>query len=237
MFHKLDQAENKDNNSKYIGSHYSGDKIDKIKIGRRRIARNAFNIKKRSIILPDSTLFYRPGAGRSLSYKVHIASDTNGFITAVSASPSSLHDTGAVPELIESHEKILGAVEWIAADKKYGSEECLRYLQEKGIKTAVKPKTKNNKPEYFSKEEFRYDKNKDIYICPNSKTLKRKTKNNKLNRVKYCADINDCMKCSLKDKCLTPNTKDFRFITKYNSNAYDKATATTFQITVEFCKN
>ncbi len=168
-------------------------------------------------------MFYRPGASRSLSYKANIASDTNGFITAVSASPSSLHDTGAVPEPIEAHEKILGTPSWVAADKKYGSEECLRFLQEKGIKTAIKPETKNNRPGYFSKEEFKYNKDKDIYTCPNDKTLKRKAKNHKINRIKYCANLNDCINCAVKDKCITPNTKDFRFITKYDSNTYDDA--------------
>lgn len=168
-------------------------------------------------------MFYRPGAGRALSYKAHVASDTNGFITAVLASPSALHDTGAVPELVEANEKILGSPDFIAADKKYGSEECLRYLQEKGIKTAIKPETKNNRPGYFSKEEFKYDRDKDIYTCPNGKTLKRKAKNHKLNRIKYCANLNDCIACPLKDKCITPNTKDFRFITKYDSSTYDNA--------------
>jgi hypothetical protein len=41
--------------------------------------------------------------------------------------------------------------------------------------------------------------------------------------VKYSSDINDCITCSLKDKCITPNTKDFRFTTKYDSNTYDEA--------------
>lgn len=39
--------------------------------------------------------------------QAHIATDTNGVTTAVSPSPSSLHNIGAVPELIESHKKIL----------------------------------------------------------------------------------------------------------------------------------
>jgi hypothetical protein len=56
-----------------------------------------------------------------------------GIITAVSASPGSLHhNIGTVPNLIESHEKIPDAPIWIAADIKYRSEECLRYLQDKG---------------------------------------------------------------------------------------------------------
>ena len=153
-----------------MGSHYNGDKVDKTKIGRNRRARNGFNIKKRSTTDPEATMFYRPGAGSLLSYKAHISSNTNGFITAVSAKFTSRH-WSSVPDLIESHEKILGTPDWIAADKKYGSEECLRYLQEKGIKTAVKPETKNNRPGYYSKEEFKYDKNKDTYICPNGKII------------------------------------------------------------------
>ena len=70
------------------------------------------------------------------------------------ASPSSLHDTGAVPVLIDSHEKIMGASAWIAADTKYGSEECLRYLQDRGIKTSINPETKSNRPGHYSKEKF-----------------------------------------------------------------------------------
>ncbi len=180
-------------------------------------------VRKDQQLILNSTLFYRPGQGRSPSYKTHVASNTNGFITAVLANPSALHDTGAVPELVEAHEKILGSPDFIAADTKYGSEECLRFLQEKGIKTAIKPETKNNRWGYFSKEEFKYNKDKDIYTCPNGKILKRKAKNYKINRIKYCADLNDCITCSLKEKCITPNTKDFRFITKYDSPTYDNA--------------
>jgi len=186
---QLEKSEEK--NSKYSGSHYDGSKIDKTKIGRNRRARKGFNIKKKSKTDPEATMFYRPGAGSVLSFKAHIASDTSGFITAIKASPSALHDTGAVPDLIEAHEKTFDAPDFVAADKKYGSEECLAYLQEKSIKTVINPETKNNRPGYYAKEEFKYDKDKDIYICPNGKILRRKAKNHKLNRLKYAADTRD----------------------------------------------
>jgi len=218
---QLDKSEEK--NSKYSGSHYDGSKIDKTKIGRNRRARNGFNIKKKSTTDPEATMFYRPGAVSVLSFKAHIASDTNGFITAIKASPSALHDTGAVPDLIEAHEKIFDTPDFVAADKKYGSEECLAYLQEKSIKTVINPETKNNRPGYYAKEEFKYQKDKDIYICPNGKILRRKAKNHKLNRLKYAADTRDCTNCPLKERCISPNTKDFRFITKYDSDTYEKA--------------
>jgi len=113
-----------------------------------------------------------------------MAAYTNGIITAVAASPSSLHDTGAVPTLIEAHEKILGSPSWIAADTKYGSEECLAYLQEREIKTSISPDSRSNKPNYYSKEEFTYDEKEDYYICPQGNILKRKAKTYKLNRIK-----------------------------------------------------
>ena len=79
-------------------------------------------------------MFFRPGIESMFSYKAHFATDITGIIIAVSVSPSSLHDIGAVPNLIESHVNILGTPTWIAVDTKYDSEECLGYLQSKNIK-------------------------------------------------------------------------------------------------------
>lgn len=165
---KLDQKEKP--KKKLTGKQFTG-KVDKNKIGKRRRDENRTSLRKKSTTDPDATMFFRPGQGSSLSYKAHFASDTNGFVTAVSVSPSSLHDIGAVPYLVESHEKILGTPSWVAADTKYGSEECLKYLQDMNIKTSIRPETKNNKPGFFSKENFTYDSRKDCYICHPSLAL------------------------------------------------------------------
>ena len=187
---ELDESEKKDSSrgkkkkdslTQQVGSHFSG-KVDKDRMGKRRRNRKATYLKRRSTTDPEATLFYRPGMGSYLSYKAHIATDTIGFVTAIHGSPSSLHDTGGVPNLIESHKKLLGTPSWIAADTKYGSEECLKYLQDKGIKTSIKPETKNNRPGYFPKDKFEYDSSRDIYICPQGKILTRSlTENANLN--------------------------------------------------------
>lgn len=148
---------------KLSGARYTGE-VDKGKMGKRRRDINRLSLRKKSTTDPDATITRKPGAGSHLSYKAHIATDTNGIITAVCPSPSVSHDIGAVPILIESHERILGTPSWIAADTKYGSEECLKYLQDKNIKTAIRPETKTSKPGYFSKNKFRYDSNRDCYI-------------------------------------------------------------------------
>ena len=205
---------------KLSGARYTGE-VDKDKMGKRRRDINRLSLRKKSTTDPDATITRKPGAGSHLSYKAHIATDTNGIITAVSASPSVSHDISAVPGLIESHEKILGTPSWIAADTKYGSEECLKYLQDRGIKTAIRPETKTSKPGYFSKNKFRYDSSIDCYICPNGKLLKRRSKNYPQNRINYSSNKKDCNLCPIKGKCISGGS--FRTVSHYDSPCYWKA--------------
>jgi len=215
---RLDQKDKP--KKKLSGARYTGE-VDINKMGKRRRDINRLSLRKRSTTDPDATITRKPGAGSHLSYKAHIATDTNGIITAVSASPSVSHDIGAVPILVESHESMLGTPSWVAADTKYGSEECLAYLQDKNIKTAIRPETKTSKPGYFSKNKFKYDSSMDCYVCPNGKLLKRRSKNYPQNRINYKSDKKDCNLCPLRDKCISGGS--FRTVSHYDSPCYDKA--------------
>jgi len=88
---------------KLNGARYAGE-VDKNKMGKRRRDINRLSSRKKSKTDSDTTIVYKPGIGSYLSYKAHIAADTNVIITAVSASPSVSHDIGVVPILVESHE-------------------------------------------------------------------------------------------------------------------------------------
>jgi len=214
---KLDQKKPK---KKLSGARYTGE-VDKSKMGKRRRDINRLSLRKKSTTDPDATITSKPGAGSHLSYKAHIATDTNGIINAVSASLSVSHDIGVVPILIESHDRIPGTPGWIAAGTKYGSEECLKYLQDKNIKTAIRPETKISKPGHFSKSKFKYDSSTDCYICPNDKVLKRKSKNYPQNRINYSSNKKDCNLCPLRDKCISGGS--FRTVSHYDSSCYFKA--------------
>jgi IS5 family transposase len=205
---------------KLVGRRFGG-KFDIDKMGKRTRDINRLSLRKKSKTDPDATIVRKPGIGSHLSYKAHIATDTGGIITAVYASPSVLHDTGAVPNLVESHERVLGTPSWVAADTKYGAEECLAYLQDKNIKTAIRPETKISKLGYFSKNKFKYDNKRDCYICPNGKIIRRKSKNYPQNRINYKASEKDCNICPLRDKCISGES--FRTVSHYDSPCYWKA--------------
>ena len=206
---------------KRAGRCFTG-KVDKDKMGKRRRDINRTSIRKKSTTDPDATLLFRPGMGKSrLSYKAHIATDTNGIITAVSASSSVSHDIAAVPSLIKSHEKTVGRPAWVAADSKYGAEECLAYLHDKNIKTAIIYESNTNRPGHFMKDDFTYDKDRDCYICPNGKILKRRARCNFSNRITYKSSVKDCRVCPIKDKCISGKA-DFRVTSHYDSPCYEK---------------
>jgi hypothetical protein len=102
------------------------------------------------------------------------------------------------------------------------TKECLKYLQDKGIKTAILPEVKNNRPGLFGKEKFKYDSKIDCYICLNKKLLNRRSKSRTLNRINYSAKKHDCLNCSLRSLCLKPGSDNPRKVTHYDSNCYNQ---------------
>ncbi len=216
---RLDRHEKRPE-KKRSGRGFTG-KVDRDKMGKRRRDINRTSLRNKSTTDPDSTLFYKAGVKGFLSYKAHIAADTNGIITAVAASPSVAHDITKVPELIDSHEKIVGRPAWIAADSKYGAQECLAYLHDKNIKTAIIYESGTNRPGYFFKDDFTYDKERDCYTCPNGKILKRRARCNRSNRITYKSSVKDCRICPLKTKCISGKA-DFKTTSHYDSPCYGK---------------
>jgi len=74
-----------------------------------------------------------------------------------------------------------------------------------------RPRKKTRKGKKFVLEDFKHDPQRDHYICPNGKILKRNVKkhirDHNIYR-RYMADENDCARCSLTHRCFyRKNTK------------------------------
>jgi hypothetical protein len=64
----------------------------------------------------------------------------------------------------------------------------------------VLPKHDERGP-FFGKNEFVYDAEKDLYICPQGETLHRKGHDYKERSVRYAAKPSACNPCPLKTRC------------------------------------
>lgn len=91
----------------------------------------------------------------------------------------------------------------VLADKGYYSGEELEKCKKDNIKTIVPKQKSGNKTgnEEYLKENFIYDKNKDIYICPNGKILANVSKKDSKDQI--YKNFNECSKCKDKEKCTT----------------------------------
>ena len=194
------------------------------KLGCSRPRKDRTCDNRRSLTDSDATLFRRNGQSTKLAYKAHIAADSHkGVITSVAVSPSSEDDTSVVPQLLEQHCDLLDKPKRVVTDSLYGSEECLGYLQNKNIDTVIKQRAGGNKHGCFDKSEFCYN-NKDVYICPAGKQLRRTRTQKSNNKAYYSGSSETCRHCSLRAKCIgstLPNS--VRQVTRYDSPYADRA--------------
>jgi transposase len=114
-------------------------------------------------------------------------------------------EVGASQTMIERTEACFGIKpEWLVADTAYGAAPNLNWLvNEKDIAPHIPVLDKSKREDgTFSRDDFAYDKERDIYICPAGKTLKTTgTSVNGGTTRNYLASTYDCRSCPLKSKC------------------------------------
>ena len=111
------------------------------------------------------------------------------------------------------------------ADTNYHNQSNLKKCQEEKLdayipdlkfrsrdpRFATQRRYQRKKGQKFVLADFKYDPQKDHYICPNDKVLKLKVKKHIQDRNiyrRYMADVKDCSRCSLKVRCFyRKNTK------------------------------
>ncbi len=121
-------------------------------------------------------------------------------------------EVGASRTMIDRTEQRFGIKpKWLAGDTAYGSAENLGWLvNEKGIEPHVPVIDKSKREDgCFSREDFRYDRERDCYVCPAGADLFTSGRVNYDDCYRYVASTKDCRPCPLKARCCpkTPQRK------------------------------
>lgn len=128
---------------------------------------------------------------------------------------------------------IKGSIE-VLADKGYHSGKGLQECAENNIATyvAFPEQTYRDRPKGFRKEDFQYDPQKDVYICPNKKELKTKgtlhEKHGRQGHLQttyklYRSSFKTCSECPFKEKCLSPSKASYGQGRTLERSAYEEA--------------
>ena len=146
-----------------------------------------------------------------------------GIIVDVEASRAIRQaEVGAAKTMIERTEARFNIKpERLAADTAYGSGPNLDWLvQDKDIAPHIPVIDKSKREDgTFSREDFRFDKERNVYICPANKTLTTTgTVIDEGETLRYLASTSDCRGCPLKMQCCPK--APFRIIPR---SAYEEA--------------
>jgi transposase len=93
---------------------------------------------------------------------------------------------------------------WLAGDTAYGSGRNLNWLvNDKAIAPHIPVIDKSKREDgTFSREDFRFDKERNVYVCPANKTLTTTgTLINDGETLRYLASTSDCRGCVFKAQC------------------------------------
>jgi transposase len=128
-----------------------------------------------------------------------------GIIMDVEASRAIRQaEVGASQTMIERTQARFGIKpEWLAGDTAYGSAPNLDWLvNEQKIAPYISVIDKSKREDgTFSREDFSFDKERDIYICPAGKILTTTRKVVNDDQFLYRASKRDCDVCPLKTQC------------------------------------
>ena len=132
----------------------------------------------------------------------------NAVILDVEATPTRISkEVDATETMIErTEERFALKPKRLAGDVAYGTGEMLGWLVDHVIDPHIPVWDKGKRDDgTFSRADFIYDEERDLYICPDTKLLKTTGKLHSDNTYRYIASKYDCDACALKPKCC-PNT-------------------------------
>lgn len=154
---------------------------------------------------PDSRLMKVTGMIRQVSYNVQSAVDTKHHLI-IAHKVTNVPDRGKLLEMGRLTQDTLQNKDLtVIADKGYYSGLDIKATQDEGMSVLV-PKADTSGSEkkgIFNRAMFKYDRAKDVYVCPANKELTYRMKGveNGLMLKRYFLDTKTCRECKLKPDC------------------------------------
>src|SRR5271169_106407 len=139
--------------------------------------------------------------GYGLNYLIDIA---NAVIVDVEPTPARTYDeVASTKTMLDRTERSFGLKpKRLAADTAYGTSRFLGWLIGRRIAPHIPVRDASERDDgTFSRSDFRWDRRRGVYICPNNKVLHTSGTVHEGYKVRYRASKFDCEVCALKIRC------------------------------------
>ncbi len=158
----------------------------------------------------------------------YLADTDHGIIVDVEATRAIRQaEVGAAQTMINRTEERFGLKpKRLAGDSAYGAAPMLAWLvKDRGIAPHIPVFDKSKRDDgTFSRADFQWQEDNNVYVCPAGKTLKSSGRLNSDNTYRYLASTYDCGPCPLKKRCC-PKTPQRKIPRDINEDARDVARA------------
>ena len=154
----------------------------------------------------DARLLQKGRMGMLVGYNVQTAVDTKNKLIVAHDVTNAISDRNQLTPTTKLAQEALKTIDIVVlADRGYYSGSEINKCYESGAKALVpKNYTSGNKAAgLYDKADFKYDKEKDIYVCPAGEVLKWRgvSMEGEMEVTSYYASYTVCEKCRLKSKC------------------------------------
>ena len=185
----------------------------------------------------DARVGHKTRDDHFFGYKSHIAMTPERIIVGATVTSGEKSDGLQLPTLIEKTRKNGIEVKTVIGDTAYSGDSNLKQAKEEGFKIIAKVNPAISQGQKSETEQWEYNKDAGMYICPAGHMATRKArqgkKEGKWNQtLTFYFDIEKCKTCALRDGCYKAGakTKSYSISIKTNTQAEQVA----FQETEEF---
>ncbi len=168
---------------------------------------------KESTTDPECGLFHKGEKQKCFAYTHMTMCDKYGYVLFNKVAPGNMHDSAIFSEIYEELIHKYVNIKNVCLDAGFNTSPVCHQILSSGRTPFLPYKRPMTKKEFLKNNEYVYDENLDIYICPNEKDLHYVTTNREGYRV-YKSSSKDCEGCPYLSKC-TKSKKHEKVITRH----------------------
>jgi transposase len=167
-----------------------------------------------SLTDPDCRAMKSNSIGRTIGYNVQTAVDTKHHLIVGHYVTNAVVDRAELSKISEEAQAVLDQKNIIVlADRGYYSANEIKKVQDAGM-TPIVPKTQTSgsrNKNMFTKDDFYYSKEKDVYICPNKKEIPYSFSSDERGKtMRGYVSVKACKDCPIKGCCTTSKARRVR---------------------------
>jgi len=177
---------------------------------------------------PQARVMHHSDGGLSLSYNTQISTDAaHGLIVGVAVTQAANDYGQLLPAVDRIEERLEKEPQQMVADAGYTTRETIENMAERkidflGSLTKKEKLSRAATMNCLPSSAFVYDRERDVYVCPEGKELAYDclhTKTKGFAYYRYEAEWRDCQSCARKPQCCPENQKQGRSVVRGEESA------------------